>query len=167
MEPNQKKTSKEVERRAAKARTKAGIFKNAKIAVLKEDTLQGKVNLFLFKKLITITKSVHFINSPHENLENYDFVFIPETSDQKAENLLSSMLKSKKTKEPPRSVRLLGESTMKETEKYAKEKNIPFTLPQKTSDEQDFIQKTEEKYSGTVHSLAKASDELKNFLNKP
>ena len=164
MEPHEKISHKEVEKRAVKARSRAGLFKDAKIAVLKEETLQGKVNLFLFKKLITITDSVSFITKIPKNVKGYDFVFTPETSDQKAENLLKSMLNSEKFSILPNCVRLLGESTMKDIEKYAKEKNIIFPNPKKKSCEQAIINEIEEKYPGTVRSLAKSSDTLGNFL---
>ena len=160
-----------VEKRAAKARHRAKLFRGARLALVNSGNAAGEVNLHLFRKLVTIEGNVRILKKPPKNPERYDFVFVPETADDMAGQLLKRMLGSHDEASPKNFARLLGDSTLKDAESYAGIKKIRHAPDGRTSEEFQMLRRMECRYNGTVHALAKAAEQLersgKNLPSPP
>lgn len=150
------------EKRAAKARHRAKLFRGARLALVNSGNAPGEVNLYLFRKLVTIEGNVKVLKKLPKNSERYDFVFVPETADDRAGQLLKRMLGSHDEDSPKNFVRLLGDSMLKDAESYADIKKIMHAPEGRKSEEFCMLHRMEDRYKGTVHALAKAAEQLEN-----
>ena len=150
-------TVKLVERRAKRQLAKAKLFKNCQIVCLNVGSCRARINSYLVKKFIFITKKIRVVKKIPS--AKYDFIFLPNSATIEAENLLKFMLKCQPTVVPQKNVMLLRDSTDKELIEYAKIQKIKFSS--KDCESSDIIERLEKIHPGTIHALAKSASQIK------
>ena len=142
-----------VEKRAKKALSSHPV-RNASIVIVNDGSCAGQVNAYLVNTLVTKAKSIRQVKEPPKGDV---MVFLPNTADMEAEELLEFMFKSRSRS---KSVKLVKDSLESELIVYAKIKGIKHRSRKKKSDTAVMLDEIEKSFKGSKYSLARAAEKL-------